>query len=186
MRFFGTRSRASPKGGEQPKKAEEETASGTFEGAVADWNQDTVTVAGKDVLSAEVKDDKPALKEAPAVALEAGWQPFVAEFTRLPGAARVEVFWEGKGFRSEPLPPDPLGHLPAAEPARLAADAALDHGRFLVEEHSCVACHHPADKDRLAAGLAVAATAGCANDSAPACSHCRCSPRRPASVGSAP
>src|SRR5207248_3611758 len=63
-----------------------------------------LTVGGNVVLTADVSDPAPALKEGPDLRLEAGWQPIVAEFTRLPGAARVEVFWESKGFRSEPLP----------------------------------------------------------------------------------
>ncbi len=113
-----------------------------------------LTIGGKEVVAAEVKDAEPVLKDGPEVRLEAGWQPLVAEFTRLPGAARVEVFWESKGFRSEPLPHDVLRHLPAKAPARLAKDAAIDHGRFLVEERNCAACHRPDDKDRVAAGLA--------------------------------
>jgi mono/diheme cytochrome c family protein len=112
-----------------------------------------LNIAGKDVLAAEVKGEAPALQEGAEVRLEPGWQPLVAEFTRLPGAARLEVFWESKGFRSEPLPHEPLRHLPARAPARLAADAAADQGRFLVEERNCFACHRPDEKDRVAAGL---------------------------------
>jgi mono/diheme cytochrome c family protein len=112
-----------------------------------------LTLGGKEVLTTEVKDAAAVLKEGPEVRLEAGWQPLVAEFTRLPGTARVEVFWESKGFRSEPLPHDLLRHLPAQAPARLAIDSATDRGRFLVEEHNCFACHRPEDKDRVAAGL---------------------------------
>jgi mono/diheme cytochrome c family protein len=112
-----------------------------------------LTVGGREVVAAEEKGAA-ALKEGPEVRLEPGWQPLVAEFTRLPGPARVEVFWESKGFRSEPLPHDVLRHLPARAPARLAADAALDRGRFLVEERNCAACHRPGEKDHLAAGLA--------------------------------
>jgi mono/diheme cytochrome c family protein len=112
-----------------------------------------LTVGAKEVLSAEVSDPAAALKDGPEVQLEAGWQPTVAEFTRLPGAARVEVFWESKGFRSEPLPHEPLRHLPARAPARLAADTSADQGRYLVGERNCFACHRPDDKDRIAAGL---------------------------------
>jgi mono/diheme cytochrome c family protein len=112
-----------------------------------------LTVGGKDVLSAEVNDPAPALKEGPEVRLDAGWQPIVAEFTRLAGTARAEVFWESKGFRSEPLPYEVLRHLPARAPARLATDAAADQGRYIVEERNCFACHRPDDKDHIAAGL---------------------------------
>ncbi len=112
-----------------------------------------LTVGDKEVLAATVKEEAPALKEGPELRLESGWQPLVAEFTRLPGPARVEVFWESKGFRSEPLPHEPLRHLPRKVLPSLARDAAEDHGRFLVEERNCFACHRPDDKDRLAAGL---------------------------------
>jgi mono/diheme cytochrome c family protein len=112
-----------------------------------------LTVGGKTVLTAEVKDEAPALKDGSEVRLEAGWQPIVAEFTRLAGAARVEVFWESKGFRTEPLPHEPLRHLPARAPARLTIDAAADEGRYLVEDRNCFACHRPDEKDRVAAGL---------------------------------
>jgi mono/diheme cytochrome c family protein len=112
-----------------------------------------LTVGAKDVLSVTVRDPAAALQEGPETHLERGWQPFVAEFTRLPGAARVEVFWESRGFQSEPLPYDRLGHRAAQVPARLTSDAAADRGRFLVEERSCLACHRADDRDRLAAGL---------------------------------
>ncbi|HKI37510.1 MAG TPA: prolyl oligopeptidase family serine peptidase [Gemmataceae bacterium] len=112
-----------------------------------------LTIGGKEVVAAAVKDEALALKEGPELRVESGWQPLVAEFTRLPGAARVEVFWESKGFPYEPLPHDALRHLPASVPARLADDDAADHGRFLVEERNCFACHQPDDKDRIAAGL---------------------------------
>jgi mono/diheme cytochrome c family protein len=114
-----------------------------------------LSVGGQEVVAAEVKDATAALKEGPEVRLGPGWQPVVAEFTRLPGVARVEVFWESKGFRPEPLPFEPLRHLPARAPARLATDADIDRGRYLVEEHNCSACHRPEDKDRVAAGLSI-------------------------------
>ena len=112
-----------------------------------------MTIGGTEVVAAEVKDAVASLKTGPEVRLESGWQPLVAEFTRLPGAARLEVFWESKGFHSEPLPHDRLRHRPDRAPARLASDAAADRGRFLVEERNCFACHRPDEKDRIAAGL---------------------------------
>src|SRR5436309_6378934 len=62
-----------------------------------------VTVAGRDVLSADGTDEAPAAREGATVRLEAGVVPVVAEFTRLPGSARVELFWQGPSFRREPL-----------------------------------------------------------------------------------
>jgi mono/diheme cytochrome c family protein len=113
-----------------------------------------LTLAGRDVLTAEAKEATAVLKEGLEVRLEAGPQPLAAEFTRLPGAARVEVLWQAAGFREEPLPYEPLGHLPKQAPARLADDGDADHGRFLFEEHNCLACHGPRGPARFAAGLA--------------------------------
>src|SRR5262249_21654171 len=79
--------------------------------------------------------------------------PLTAEFTRLPGLARVELLWQSSHFRSEPLPYDHIGHLPAQEPSRLAACAEAERGRFLAEEHGCTRCHQPNAEDRLARGL---------------------------------
>jgi mono/diheme cytochrome c family protein len=110
-------------------------------------------VTGREVLAAEVTGAAAALREGPEVQLEAGVHPLVADFTRLPGAARVELLWQAPHFATEPLPYDHLGHLPAAVPQRLAVDQVVERGRFLAEEHSCTRCHQPADGDRLARGL---------------------------------
>ena len=111
-----------------------------------------LTLGGKEVLSGDVPDEKPQEKEGADLRLDAGVVPLVAEYTRPAGAARVEVFWKGPGFRLEPLPFDVLGHLPA-EAARLEHDARLEQGRFLTEEYACVRCHGAAPSDRMAAGL---------------------------------
>src|SRR5204863_6186930 len=79
--------------------------------------------------------------------------PIAAEFTRVPGAARVELLWSSKQFREEPLPYDVLGHLPKNDPAALQSDALAEQGRFLAEEHACLKCHLPAADNKLAAGL---------------------------------
>jgi mono/diheme cytochrome c family protein len=112
-----------------------------------------LTAAGKEVLNAEVKEDKPALCEGPATALEAGVQPLTAEFTRLPGVARLELFWQSPFFRREPVPYDSLFHLQAKRPEKLAANEKLERGRFLFEEHSCIACHQAKPGDRLGNSL---------------------------------
>ncbi len=110
-------------------------------------------IAGKNVLAGEVKDEQPVLKESADVQLEAGVHPLVAEFTRLPGGARVEFFWESKHFRREPLPYDRLGHLPDKTPGRLAADKLIEHGRSLVEESGCVHCHLSTKDNPMVKGL---------------------------------
>src|SRR5262249_35024708 len=76
-------------------------------------------VGGKEALKAEVKEEKPVLIEGPELDLEAGVLPLRADFTRLPGLARVEVFWQAAYFRREPLSYDLLGHLSEEEPQKL-------------------------------------------------------------------
>jgi cytochrome c551/c552/cytochrome c553 len=112
-----------------------------------------MTVADKEVLTADVQGEKSRLKDGADLRLDAGVVPLVAEYTRPVGAARVEVFWKGPGFRLEPLPFDVLGHLSSQAPPRLEHDARLEQGRFLAEEYACVRCHRPAATDRMAAGL---------------------------------
>jgi mono/diheme cytochrome c family protein len=112
-----------------------------------------VTVGGKEMLAAEVKADAPALKQGPEVRLEAGVHALTAEFTRFPGAARVELFWQAPHFHREPVSYDAVFHLPAQVPARVKADREVEHGRFLAEEHNCTACHRPGDSDRMAKTL---------------------------------
>ncbi|MCC6418626.1 MAG: c-type cytochrome [Gemmataceae bacterium] len=114
-----------------------------------------LTVAGKEVLGAEVRDATPAAVQGPATRLEAGVYALAGEFTRLPGAARVQVWWKSPQFYREPLPSTVFGHLPATAPARLARDRQAERGRFLAEELSCTTCHRPRSDDRLAKGLAV-------------------------------
>ena len=89
-----------------------------------------MTVGGKEVLTGDVPDEKPQLKEGADLRLDAGVVPLVAEYTRPAGAARVEVFWQGPGFRLEPLPFDVLGHLPAQATPQLEHDARARTGAF--------------------------------------------------------
>jgi mono/diheme cytochrome c family protein len=112
-----------------------------------------VTVAGKPMFVGTVTKDAPTLKLGPPLRLEVGVYPLVAEFTRLPGPARVELFWQAPHIHKEPLPWDAVGHLPAKVPASFKASLALELGRFLAEEHSCAVCHRRENNDRLANGL---------------------------------
>ncbi|MCI0462650.1 MAG: hypothetical protein L0Z62_37350 [Gemmataceae bacterium] len=112
-----------------------------------------LTVAGKEVLRGDAKAQTPTSIEGPATRLEAGALPLVAEFTRAPGAARVQVSWQAPHFYREPLPHTAVRHLPAKAPGRLALDRDSERGRFLAEEMSCTACHRPDEGDRLSKGL---------------------------------
>ena len=112
-----------------------------------------LTLDGKEVLAGAAAGDQPELKEGTELRLDSGIHALVAEYTRPAGAARVEVFWKGPGFRLEPLPYDALGYLPKEAPAELAAQAKVEQGRFLAEEHSCAKCHQAAAADRMAKTL---------------------------------
>ncbi len=106
-------------------------------------------VAGKEVLAGEGTDAQAALKDGPEVRLEAGVHALKAEYTRPPGAARVELLWKPPQVRQEPLPFDVLGHLPKQAPAALALEEQAERGRFLAEESNCVRCHQPGDRERM-------------------------------------
>jgi prolyl oligopeptidase PreP (S9A serine peptidase family)/mono/diheme cytochrome c family protein len=111
-------------------------------------------VAGKEVVSAEVAGAAPIVREGPETRLESGAHALIAEFTRLPGAARVEVLWQGPYFQMEPLGYEVLGHLPKnRHQARLEANQMIERGRFLAEEGNCTSCHQAADGDKIAQGL---------------------------------
>jgi cbb3-type cytochrome oxidase cytochrome c subunit/cytochrome c2 len=108
---------------------------------------------GKEVLAAEGTGATSATRDGPETRLEAGVHALSADFTRLPGLARLEVLWQSSHIRLEPLPFDVLGHLPDQETAKVKDDALAERGRFLAEERNCTACHAPQDGDRMAAGL---------------------------------
>lgn len=108
---------------------------------------------GKEVLAVEGKAAVPVEQDGGEVRLEAGAHPLRADFTRLPGAARLEVSWQSPYFLREPIPHDVLGHLPNQVTPQLEKDALAERGRLLAEEHNCTSCHRPADGDRMAKGL---------------------------------
>jgi len=100
-----------------------------------------VTLDGKPMLTGEVTGDAAKLLTGAAVELEPGIRPFVATLNRTEKAVRVELRWEGPGFRKEPVPYFFYGHTVKQRPAEYAATLQKDHGRFLFEEMACVKCH---------------------------------------------
>ncbi len=111
-----------------------------------------VTLAGKDVLAAESATPRATTSEGPATKLDAGIHPLLVEFMRLPGSARLQLFWQSRFFSKEPIPHQLLGHLPAKTPTALSRDRLCEDGRFLVEDRSCVQCHRP-ESNAIAKGL---------------------------------
>ena len=63
------------------------------------------------------------------------------EFHRLPGIARLELFWQSPGLYREPVPYDVCFHDPKAETDELRRDSRREFGRFLAEELGCANCH---------------------------------------------
>jgi len=87
------------------------------------------------------------------VDLTPGIQPFEAIFRRTGPSARVDLHWTGPGFQLEPIPYFFFGHLRDQRPASFASMVAEEHGRFLVEELSCLRCHPAAATDMQAKTL---------------------------------
>jgi mono/diheme cytochrome c family protein len=113
-----------------------------------------VTIDVKEALRAEETGGAAAWHESGEVKLEPGVHVFIVEFKRLAGPARVELFWEGPQFRSEPLNPDFLGHTAAQETEAFKKDVRAEDGRFLTEEMSCAKCHRAPDGNKVAQTLA--------------------------------
>jgi mono/diheme cytochrome c family protein len=112
-----------------------------------------LTVDGKEILRGDGNGVSADLVEGKKIKLAAGAYPLRAEFTRLPGDARLEVYWQAPIFIKEPLPLANLRHLPAKAPELLTHDRNVDRGRFLVEEFSCARCHVPAGGDKMSMTL---------------------------------
>ncbi|MFO0798085.1 MAG: hypothetical protein U0804_11470 [Gemmataceae bacterium] len=113
-----------------------------------------VTVGGRMAFAA-FEDAAVKTVDGAPLDLPGGVQPISVVFVApKAGAGRLDLFWEGPGFVREPIAHQFLGHLAKDRPAALAADLALEHGRFRFEELACVRCHKPAANDLMAKGLA--------------------------------
>jgi len=114
-----------------------------------------IVVSGREVLAGEVKEGRAQWIEGPPLATVPGDHPIFIEFFRLPGAARVQLWWSAKHFHREPVPHTALGRQPdqAAKQEQVLADARRDRGQFLAEEHGCAACHRPTANDSVAMRL---------------------------------
>ena len=98
----------------------------------------TITVAGQKLL--ELTQASSERAQGPEVELEFGLHPLEIEFTHTAVAPRFQAYWVGETFAWEPIPPHVLGHRTAPP----ATTISLEQGWLQLEEHSCVACHRPA------------------------------------------
>jgi mono/diheme cytochrome c family protein len=87
----------------------------------------------KTLLDGEAKE---GWLTSPPIELEFGYQPLSIEFTRTVDTARFHLFWEGKQFERERVPPWTLVREPATKDYDLA-----QRGERIVRAHRCVACH---------------------------------------------
>lgn len=87
----------------------------------------------KTLLDGEEKDGW--LTSSPAE-LEFGYQPLTVEFTKTADAARFHLFWEGKQFERERVPPWVLLREPGTKDYDLA-----QRGENIVRAYRCTACH---------------------------------------------
>jgi mono/diheme cytochrome c family protein len=111
-------------------------------------------VGDKKAIVGDVQGRQASVIQGQDIHLTAGFHSLTARFTRYPGPARLELLWQAPHFRSEPVPYDHLWHMSEQESAKLARDQLIERGRFFAEEHNCIRCHRPDDKDRLTTGLA--------------------------------
>lgn len=120
----------------------------TFSATLQGWNASVTLSRGTERFAAVGpkigSPDKPETVTGTEFQLAPGVYRIAVRLTSLnlaPKARQFELFWQGPGFRREPIPHYVLGHLEADRPARFADDAKDDRGRFLFEELSCKKCH---------------------------------------------
>lgn len=81
----------------------------------------------------------------PEIELSPGVYQFTAKFIGSPGGAakdkRLELHWQGPGFRREPIPNFFFGHLPSDRTETIDKHLPATHGRYLFEELGCKNCH---------------------------------------------
>ncbi len=110
----------------------------------AEWNGlISLLRGGKYTFSGDAKifvDGQEA--QGKSLQLPAGEHEFKVAYERSAGGiARLQVQWESDFFKKEPIPAKVLGHRQTPPAAVMAAKIA--HGRELIEERNCVACHQP-------------------------------------------
>lgn len=89
-----------------------------------------------------------------AMELSQGRHQLQATFTKSEGQpARVDFWWESSHFAREPVPWSVLSHDDNQRSPALDVRRQSDHGRFLFEELSCIACHRAESGDAFALGL---------------------------------
>ncbi len=112
-----------------------------------------VRIDGIEVLAGDVFGDAAKQVVGKEIELKPGIQLFEVQLLRTSKGCRVELHWEGPGFKREPIPYFFFGHTLEQRPANYAYDSKKEHGRFLFEEHACIKCHAAGKDDAMAKTL---------------------------------
>jgi cytochrome c2 len=78
------------------------------------------------------------------IQLEPGEHPLRITYERKADQARLQLQWHSDFFKTEPIPSTAFGHRDS--PQECSLQEKIAHGRELVEELNCIACHKSAFK----------------------------------------
>lgn len=77
------------------------------------------------------------VRDGQRLELDAGHHEILVEYRRPRGPAHLQLRWRSEYFGDEPIPSSVFFH----RDAELEQSRLIEHGRTLVEDHGCVACH---------------------------------------------
>lgn len=111
----------------------------SFEG----FGEATLRIGGETVL--EAKGEDLSATETERLRLNGGDHPVEIRYaSAASGAGRFRLFWKGRDFARESIPPKALGHFPKYEQAEQVDEAVRRRrGRFLYATLGCARCHAP-------------------------------------------
>ncbi|MBX3421372.1 MAG: hypothetical protein KF752_07420 [Pirellulaceae bacterium] len=102
----------------------------------------SVTVDGQVVLQGTGRSDDSHITASTPLKVVPGYHRLVVSFRSLPGvAARLQLWWQGESFASEPLAAWRLGHLAEQETPQFQFDQLAEQGRIVIERAGCARCH---------------------------------------------
>jgi cytochrome c553 len=112
-----------------------------FEG----FGKASLILDGEKVLETEGKDLSAV--ESERLRLNGGEHPFELRYSSAAsGLARFRLFWKGRDFARESVPPKSLAHFSTGKPSELLEKSStLRQGRFLTASRGCLRCHLPDD-----------------------------------------
>ncbi|MDA0723089.1 MAG: hypothetical protein O3A82_02010 [Verrucomicrobia bacterium] len=110
-----------------------------FEG----FGKASLLLDGEKVLETEGEDLSTV--ESERLRLNGGEHPFELRYSSAAsGLARFRLFWKGRGFARESMPPKSLAHFSTGKTAELLEKPSLlRQGRFLAASRGCLRCHLP-------------------------------------------